>query len=436
VRPGFGLKAIHLKTLDTFDGGGLSDPSLPAAATTALFGRSLAELNEIVARFGQRPYRAAQLAEALYKQRVESLDAITTLPAELRQQLQAEGFHIGHPQIVQSARSIDGTERYLMRMADGETVETVWMPDGDGGERGDGTQAAEEETAEELSDDQGTQAAGQGSTYKRATICISSQVGCAVNCQFCLTAKLGIRRNLTAGEIAGQVAAVLNRHNVNLGSSRGNPTPARINLVFMGMGEPFLNYTGFIDSVRLLNNHMQIPDARMTVSTSGILPGIVSYAAETVRPKLAVSLNASNDVVRESVMPITRKWNIAALMEALSQVRLRAKECVTFEYVLLGGINDQPQHVAELIALLKAPTAPIRSKVNLIVWNSGPSMPFHEPTPEAVKLFHASLLAAGIPTFTRRPRGRDIYAACGQLKRTLESPPPQPPASPLISIAP
>jgi 23S rRNA (adenine2503-C2)-methyltransferase len=429
VRPGFGLKAIHLKTLDTFDGGGAS---LPAAATTALFGRSLAELTEIVARLGQRPYRAAQLAEALYKQRVESLDAITTLPAELREQLQAEGYHIGHPQIVQSARSIDGTERYLMRMADGETVETVWMPDGDGGERGDGTPASDEELTE---DQEGQQAAGQGSTYKRATICISSQVGCAVNCQFCLTAKLGIRRNLTAGEIAGQVAAVLNRHSVNLGSSRGNPTPARINLVFMGMGEPFLNYTGFIDAVRLLNNHMQIPDARMTVSTSGILPGILSYAAETVRPKLAVSLNASNDVVRESVMPITRKWNIAALMEALSQVRLRAKECVTFEYVLLGGINDQPQHVAELIALLKAPTAPIRSKVNLIVWNSGPSMPFHEPTPEAVKLFHASLLAAGIPTFTRRPRGRDIYAACGQLKRTLETPPPTQPASSLVSIA-
>ncbi len=428
MRPGFGLKAIHLKILDTFDGGGAS---LPAAATTALFGRSLAELTEIVARLGQRPYRAAQLAEALYKQRVESLDAITTLPAELREQLQAEGYDIGHPQIVQSARSTDGTERYLMRMADGETVETVWMPDGDGGERGDGTQASDEEIAEEQ------QAAGQGSpsTYKRATICISSQVGCAVNCQFCLTAKLGIRRNLTAGEIAGQVAAVLNRHNVNLGSSRGNPTPARINLVFMGMGEPFLNYTGFIAAVHLLSGHMQIPDARMTVSTSGILPGILSYAAETVRPKLAVSLNASNDVVRESVMPITRKWNIAALMEALSQVRLRAKECVTFEYVLLGGINDQPQHVAELIALLKAPTAPIRSKVNLIVWNSGPSMPFHEPAPEAVKLFHASLLAAGIPTFTRRPRGRDIYAACGQLKRTLETPPPAQPASPLVSIA-
>jgi 23S rRNA (adenine2503-C2)-methyltransferase len=385
-----------------------------AARDRALFGLRNEQLNALLQEFSVPAYRAAQLSEALYRQWIEDFPEITTLPKELRERLIRAGYRVGLPRIADSFQSIDGTVRYLISGMDGQTVETVWMPEGDDGESGDGSDASERHDA---------------------TICVSSQIGCAVNCQFCLTAKLGIRRNLTAGEIAGQVAAVLNRHSVNLGSSRGNPTPARINLVFMGMGEPFLNYTGFIDAVRLLNNHMQIPDARMTVSTSGILPGILSYAAETVRPKLAVSLNASNDVVRESVMPITRKWNIAALMEALSQVRLRAKECVTFEYVLLGGINDQPQHVAELIALLKAPTAPIRSKVNLIVWNSGPSMPFHEPTPEAVKLFHASLLAAGIPTFTRRPRGRDIYAACGQLKRTLETPPPTQPASSLVSIA-
>jgi 23S rRNA (adenine2503-C2)-methyltransferase len=382
-----------------------------------------------MAGLGQRPYRATQLADALYRQRVESLDAITTLPAGLRDQLQSAGYVVGLPEIVQTARSIDGTERYLMRMADGETVETVWMPGGDGGERGDGTTASEEEIAEESAQP------GQGSpAYQRASICISSQVGCAVNCQFCLTAKLGIRRNLTPGEIAGQVAAVLNRHQVALGSSRGNPTPARINLVFMGMGEPFLNYPAFSAAVRLLSGHMQIPDARMTVSTSGILPGILSYAAETVRPKLAISLNASNDQVRESIMPITRKWNIAALMEALATVPLRAREAVTFEYVLLGGINDQPEHAAELIALLKAPGAPIRSKVNLIVWNSGPSMPFQEPATQTVNAFHARLLAAGIPTFTRRPRGRDIYAACGQLKRTLETLSAAA-AAPLVSIA-
>ncbi|MGH9597380.1 MAG: 23S rRNA (adenine(2503)-C(2))-methyltransferase RlmN, partial [Edaphobacter sp.] len=196
---------------------------------------SLEELTVLMVRLGQKPYRATQLHHALYRQRIASLDEATTLPQPLRDTLTAEGYTIGLPEIVQTARSIDGTERYLIRMADGETVETVWMPDGDGGERGDGSQAAEEEEAE----DSETRTANPAAfPYRRSTICVSSQVGCAVNCQFCLTAKLGIRRNLTPGEIAGQVAAVLNRHNVELGSTRGNYSPARINLVFMGMGEP------------------------------------------------------------------------------------------------------------------------------------------------------------------------------------------------------
>jgi 23S rRNA (adenine2503-C2)-methyltransferase len=372
-----------------------------------LFGQTLVELTRLMEHLGQPSYRARQLHEALYAQRVSSLDEVTTLPIALRETLKSKGHTIGLPELLQTARSIDGTERYLVRMADGETVETVWMPGGDGGERGDGTQAADEE-AHPAADD-----------YKRATICISSQVGCAVNCQFCLTAKLGIRRNLTPGEIAGQVAAVLNRHSVDVGSTRGNPSPSRINLVFMGMGEPFLNYTSFMDAVRLLTGPMRIPESRMTVSTSGILPGILDFANEAVRPKLAVSLNASNDLVRESIMPITRKWNIAALLEAISTVPLRPRERVTFEYVLLGGINDQPGHAAELIAMLKN----LQAKINLIVWNSGPGMPFHEPTPQAVSAFQKRLRNAGIPAFIRRPRGRDIYAACGQLKRTLETPP-------------
>jgi 23S rRNA (adenine2503-C2)-methyltransferase len=365
-----------------------------------LFGASLPELTGLMDSFGQPAYRARQLYDALYSQRIPSLEQITTLPAALRQTLEATGHTVGLPELVQTARSIDGTERYLVRMADGETVETVWMPGGDGGERGDGTQAAEEEEHPSHDDDD----------YKRATICISSQVGCAVNCQFCLTAKLGIRRNLTPGEIAGQVAAVLNRHNVEVGRDR-------INLVFMGMGEPFLNYTGFMDAVRLLTGPMRIPESRMTVSTSGILPGIEQFAQETVRPKLAVSLNASNDVVRESIMPITRKWNIAALLAAISTVPLRPRERVTFEYVMLGGINDQREHADELIALLKN----LRAKINLIVWNSGPDMPFHEPTPQDVGIFQKRLRDAGVPAFIRKPRGRDIYAACGQLKRTVES---------------
>jgi 23S rRNA (adenine2503-C2)-methyltransferase len=374
-----------------------------------LFGATLPELTSLMQHLRQPAYRANQLSDALYRQRVVSLDQITVFPTSLRQAMQAEGYTVGLPELVQTARSIDGTERYLVRLTDGETVETVWMPGGDGGERGDGTQAAEEE--EHPTHDDGD--------YKRATICISSQVGCAVNCQFCLTAKLGIRRNLTPGEIAGQVAAVLNRHNVEVGRDR-------INLVFMGMGEPFLNYAAFMAAVGLLTTAMRIPESRMTVSTSGILPGILDFAHETVRPKLAVSLNASNDQVREFIMPITRKWNIAALLEAIATVPLRPRERVTFEYVLLGGINDQPEHADELIALLKN----LRAKINLIVWNSGPGMPFHEPAAQDVAAFQKRLRNAGIPAFIRRPRGRDIYAACGQLKRTLEQP------APLVEIAP
>jgi 23S rRNA (adenine2503-C2)-methyltransferase len=388
-----------------------------------LFGLSLDDLAVLMEHLVQKPYRAAQLHDALYRQRISSLDQVTTLPQNLRDTLAAEGYAIGLPEIVQTARSIDGTERYLIRMADGETVETVWMPDGDGGERGDGSQAAEEEEKEEEKEEQAINsiAAEQNPPafpYRRSTICVSSQVGCAVNCQFCLTAKLGIRRNLTAGEIAGQVAAVLNRHQVALSSSRGNPNPARINLVFMGMGEPFLNYANFIAAVRLLTE-MPIPESRMTVSTSGILPGILDFAKETVRPKLAVSLNASNDQVRESIMPITRKWNIAALLEALSTIPLRNREWITFEYVLLGGINDSLHHADELIALVRN----MRCKINLIVWNSGPNMPFHEPPQSGVSAFQKRIMAAGIPAYIRRPRGRDIYAACGQLKRTVEQPP-------------
>ena len=393
--------------------------------TRAIFGAGLPELTELMAGLGQSKYRAAQLADALYKQRVSSLDEITTLPAELRERLAVEGYAVGLPQIAQTARSIDGTERYLMRMADGETVETVWMPDGDGGERGDGSQAALEEEGEDGWDAQPTlrdEAAKDGApgsvdSYKRATLCISSQVGCAVNCRFCLTARLGMRRNLTAGEIAGQVAAVLNRQRVRIGSGRGVQTPSRINLVFMGMGEPFLNYDAFMQSVHVLRA-MGIPESRMTVSTSGIEPAIRRFAEEPIRPKLALSLNASNDAVRRQIMPVTRKWKIAALLDALRSIPFGKREYVTFEYVLLGGVNDQPQHAREVLALL----AGMKAKVNLIVWNPGPGIDFREPAQADVAVFHRMLIDGGIPTFTRKPRGRDIYAACGQLKRTVDEP--------------
>ncbi len=400
-----------------------------------------------MAGLGQKPYRARQVFEALYKQRVGTVEEITTLSGELRERLTAEGYGVGLPEVVQTAVSVDGTERYLVRMADGETVETVWMPDGDGGfGSGFGRDSAEDEMEEmaagaEVGDGldgggpgnqtqipfgndkqrSGARAARVGGHvpkprfgalaergYRRATICVSSQVGCAVNCQFCLTAKLGIKRNLTAGEIAGQVAAVLNRHGIVVGQDR-------INLVFMGMGEPFLNYDEFMAAVRRLVEGIGIPESRMTVSTSGILPGIERFATETIRPKLALSLNASNDRVREEVMPITRKWKIGQLLEACLRIPLRTREWVTFEYVLLGGVNDQPEHAREVLALL----AGMRAKVNLIVWNPGPGIAYRQPAPEDAARFQAMLIEGGIATYIRRPRGRDIYAACGQLKRTV-----------------
>jgi 23S rRNA (adenine2503-C2)-methyltransferase len=403
-----------------------------------LFGHLPEELTVLMEGFGHKNYRARQISEAIYRQRVSSIDEITVLPHELRDGLTQAGYTVGLPEIVQTARSVDGTERYLMRLADGETVETVWMPDGDGGERGDGSDASlEEEAADGLEgnlsefsalssqqlhrQDRRNMGALAESGYRRATICISSQVGCAVNCQFCLTAKLGIKRNLTAGEIAGQVVAVLNRHGIKIGKDR-------INLVFMGMGEPFLNYDEFIRSVELLVKQIGIPESRMTVSTSGIEPAIRKFAQEPLRPKLALSLNASNDDVREQVMPITRKWNIGQLLEAVKTIPLGKREWVTFEYVLLGGVNDQPEHAREVLELLKS----MRAKVNLIVWNPGPGIAYTQPKPEDVAVFQKMLIDAGMPAYIRRPRGRDIYAACGQLKRTVDLPAD----APLVEIAP
>ncbi|HXE07140.1 MAG TPA: 23S rRNA (adenine(2503)-C(2))-methyltransferase RlmN [Acidobacteriaceae bacterium] len=410
----------------------VTEKEMGICAGKALFGMGPEELRRVVEGLGLPKYRAVQISEALYKERVRDLGEITTLPAAVREELAAAGLAVGVPEIVQTATSVDGTERYLIRMADGETVETVWMPNGDGGERGDGSEAGEEEEDareqgsgnREQKDKHGDSLAlpqnderNQGG-YKRATICVSSQVGCAVNCQFCLTAKLGVKRNLTAGEIAGQVAAVLNRHKVRVGSGKGVETPSRINLVFMGMGEPFLNYDAFMKAVHLLRG-MGIPESRMTVSTSGIEPAIRRFAQEPVRPKLALSLNAPNDAIRREIMPITKKWDIAALLEALKTIPFGKREYVTFEYVLLGGVNDRPEDAREVLSLLKG----MKAKVNLIVWNPGPGIAYTQPKPDDVAVFHRMLVEGGIPTFTRRPRGRDIYAACGQLKRTVDDAP-------------
>ncbi|HEY1265412.1 MAG TPA: 23S rRNA (adenine(2503)-C(2))-methyltransferase RlmN [Terriglobales bacterium] len=358
-----------------------------------LLGLDLAEVQELMEGAGQPAYRARQLFEAVYRQRLLTPEEITTLPKELRSFLGAK-FSFGLPGIENRYVSRDGTVRYLIAFGDGQSVETVWMPEGDDGEAGDGSEAGDETPAR---------------TWDRATICVSSQVGCAVDCQFCLTALLGVKRNLTAGEIVGQVMAVLNDQQVELPSRR-------VNLVFMGMGEPFLNYDNFIKAVRLLAEGVGIPESRMTVSTAGIAPRIYDLGKEELRPKLAISLNASNDELRSRLMPLNRKWNLEKLLAAAREFPLRRREKLTFEYVLLEGVNDAPQNGREVAELVRG----LRAKVNLIALNPGPGIDFQTPSDARVLEFQRILISAGVPTFIRRPRGRDIYAACGQLKRTVE----------------
>jgi len=359
-----------------------------------LLGLSLRELTDFVEEAGQPSYRGRQLFEALYRQRFGSAEQISTLPQEFRQSLEVS---LGVPTIEKKFVSSDGTVRYLIGFADGQSVETVWMPEGDDGEAGDGSEAGNEIEK------------GVGRTWERATICVSSQVGCAVDCQFCLTALLGVKRNLTAGEIVGQVCAVLNDQNVS-------PPRDRVNLVFMGMGEPFLNYENFVRAVRLLVEGVGVAESRMTVSTAGIVPRIYDLGAEPVRPKLAISLNAPNDELRSRLMPINRKCNPEKSMTAAREFPYRNRERLTFEYVLLDGVNDSGQSARELGELIRG----VRAKVNLIALNPGPGISFHTPPENRVEQFQRILIAAGVPAFIRRPRGRDIYAACGQLKRTVE----------------
>jgi 23S rRNA (adenine2503-C2)-methyltransferase len=383
------------------------------AITPTLLGMDLGEMIALVTEAGEPSYRAKQIVEAIYHQRVESLEQISTLPQEFRERLAQSGMSVGAARIEKKFVSVDGTVRYLIAFADGQSVETVWMPEGDGGEAGDGSEAGEAAQRTDTSDPStpgaGAHSAKSHSQQGRSTICISSQVGCAVDCQFCLTALLGVKRNLSAGEIVAQVCAVLKDQGVS-------PPEDRINLVFMGMGEPFLNYENFMKASRLLVEGVRIAERRMTVSTAGIVPRIHDFGKESIRPKLAISLNASNDALRTQLMPLNKKWNLEMLMAAAREFPLRTREWITFEYVLLGEINDAPENAREVAELLRG----LRCKVNLIALNPGPGIDFETPGADRVAAFQKSLRDAGIPAFIRRPRGRDIYAACGQLKRTVE----------------
>jgi 23S rRNA (adenine2503-C2)-methyltransferase len=411
------------------------------AKTSTLLGMDREEFTALVSEAGEPSYRAKQIMEAVYRQRVESLAEISTLPSEFRERLDRDGVTVGAARIENKFVSSDGTVRYLIAFADGQSVETVWMPEGDGGEAGDGSEAGVEAesgssgaalsengspitalkrgaTQDRAGRDQSVPANGEAGKYPggkssrafgRSTICVSSQVGCAVDCQFCLTAVLGVKRNLTAAEIVAQVCAVLKDQQVS-------PPEDRVNLVFMGMGEPFLNYENFVKAARLLVECVGIAERRMTVSTAGIVPRIRDFGGEAIRPKLAISLNASNDALRTRLMPLNKKWNLEMLIAAARDFPLRTREWITFEYVLLGRVNDEPGNAREVAELLRG----LRCKVNLIALNPGPGIDFETPGEERVAAFQKILRDAGIPAFVRRPRGRDIYAACGQLKRTVE----------------
>jgi 23S rRNA (adenine2503-C2)-methyltransferase len=335
-----------------------------------LLGMELAELQQLL---GERwpPYRARQIYHALYRRPVREVEEISTLPAALRREL-ARHYRVGWPELVQRFDSSDGTRRFLLRLADGRTIEAVHMPE-----------------------------------PTRHTFCISTQVGCPAGCTFCLTALMGLERNLTAGEIVGQVLL--------LAADGGlEPGRDRINIVMMGMGEPLLNLPNVLKATRLLADPegVGISPRRITLSTVGITPKIVELGQAEVRPKLAVSLNASSQQQRLRLMPVAKKYPLDELLEVCRSYPLRSWERLTFEYVLLKDVNDSEADARAVLRLL----AGLKCKVNLIALNPGPGIPFETPEPERVLAFQR-ILRRSLPCFIRKPRGRDIFAACGQLRR-------------------
>ena len=330
------------------------------------------EVEEIQQLLGpeQPAFRARQLYHALYHERRSEVAQITTLPPALRSELASRP--VGLPEIERRFESVDGTRRYLLRLEDARTVEAVLMPEED-----------------------------------RKTFCISSQVGCAVGCGFCLTALLGLERNLTAGEIVGQVLTIVRDNALAVEGER-------LNIVMMGQGEPLLNLANVVKATRILTDPkgVGISPRRITVSTAGIVPKIEELGREPVRPKLAVSLNASTEEMRRELMPITAKYHLKDLMEACRAYPLRPWERLTFEYVLLGGVNDTDADARRVVKLI----ANLKCKVNLIALNPGPGIPYETPAPERVASFQ-DIVKRAVPCFLRKPRGRDVYAACGQLKK-------------------
>lgn len=342
-----------------------------------LQGLTKKELAEFVTSHGEPKYRAKQIFSALNGRRIRKFEDITDLPKNFREKL-SEIATASTLKVESKYVSVDGTRRYLMKTEDNLPVEAVFIP-----------------------------------TESRDTICFSSQSGCPLKCDFCLTAKLGLLRNLTAGEIVEQIIIVLN----DVYGVAGE-TPHGTNLVAMGAGEPFLNFENLIKALRIMaeKDGLFIVPNRVTVSTAGIVPKIYEFAELADRPHLAVSLSAPNDDLRSKLMPINKRWDLKELFAAVKtfEKSLRRGERFTFEYVLLGGVNDSETHAEELADLLGKNDLR-RVKINLIPHNSAEPLKYRPSTQEAIENFRKTLANRGIDSYVRRPRGRDIYAACGQL---------------------
>lgn len=343
-----------------------------------LFGMSKDALVRLASERGEPEFRGRQLYGWLYKQRVREIAAMDNLPKPLRGAL-AAAFELRWPEVAERALSSDGTRKYLFRLHDGATIEAVYIPEDD-----------------------------------RRTICISTQAGCPLKCAFCLTGIAGYKRNLGAAEILGQVATVMTEHPADeTHPQRRGEDPFPWNIVVMGMGEPLLNYQATVEALRvLMDRHgFGVAPRKLTLSTVGILPALEKLAREPVRPNLAISLHAPDPGLRRALMPIEEKYAIDDVIDAALRYRVPRGGLVTFEYVLLGGVNDSKAHARELTRRL----AGRRVKVNLIPLNPAPEIPFKAPTATAVEAFCATLADACVAVSVRRSRGLDILAACGQL---------------------
>lgn len=352
-----------------------------------LTGLSQEELSEFVSTMGEPAYRARQIFSSIHGRRLSSFDAMSELPKEFRSKL-TERATVSTLKLESRHLSTDGTRRYLFKTRDNLPVETVFIPE-----------------------------------ERRDTICFSSQSGCPLQCTFCLTAQLGLLRNLTAGEIVEQIIFALND-----AYGEGAKTPRGTNLVGMGAGEPFLNFENLIKAFRIIEDAggLHIAPKRITVSTAGVVPRIRELATIPDRPHLAISLAAPTDELRNELMPINTKWPLAELLAACKEFEksLKRGERFTFEYVMLDGVNDSDEHARQLANLVNRYS--LHAKVNLIPHNPAEPLPYQPSTEGRVEAFRQILESKGVRAFVRKPRGRDILAACGQLAARSTAAPTEP----------